>query len=185
MAKGVPQEGQLALPMPEPGTGSSAASAPKARRRRRGSAGKSGSPQGRSAAGSVSCQQCGSSIDVPKWYRDRGISLHYCSERCRVAWTRQQPSFEVVLQPGRPGRGGNWEVQSRRARERDGFACQVCAVTEEDLGRRLDVHHQIPFSRFRSNVEANKLEHLVSVCPACHQQLEAQLRRELPLFARS
>ena len=133
----------------------------------------------------VRCQHCGEPIEVPKWYRDRGLSLHYCSAECRVAWTRQQPSFEVVLQSGRPGRGANWEVQSLRARERDGFSCQVCGVTEEDLGRRLDVHHRIPFSRFRSNVEANKLEHLVSVCPACHQQLEAQLRRELPLFARS
>ncbi|MFH1567672.1 MAG: HNH endonuclease [Gemmatimonadota bacterium] len=135
--------------------------------------------------GGVSCQHCGAAIEVPAWYRDRGMSLHYCSAECRVAWTRSQPSFEVRLDGGRRGRGGNWEVQAGSARSRDRYTCQVCGVTEEELGRRLDVHHRIPFSRFRSNIEANKLEHLVSVCPPCHQQLEAQLRRELPLFAQS
>ena len=69
-----------------------------------------------------------------------------------------------------------------KARERDAFTCRICGVTEEELGYRLDVHHTIPFRGFRSNVEANKLEHLICVCPACHQQLEAQVRRELPLF---
>lgn len=182
MAKGVSPDGQLALPMPEPATSRARSRRTPSPWRRAGGTGRSGRP----AAGgdSVRCQHCGREIEVPEWYRDRGLSLHYCSAECRVAWTRQQPSFEVMLQAGRPGRGANWEVQSLQARERDGFACQVCGVTEEELGRRLDVHHRIPFSRFRSNVEANKLEHLVSVCSACHQQLEAQLRRELPLFAR-
>ena len=92
------------------------------------------------------------------------------------------PSFAVEL-GGRPGRrGANWEIQARQARQRDGFRCQACGVTEEELGRQLDVHHKIPFSSFKSNLEANKLEHLVSLCPACHTKLEAQLRRELPLF---
>lgn len=181
MANGVPADGQLSLSMPDPVPKRAGARSPRKRARQQGGRDRSG----RAMPDGVRCQHCGDPIEVPKWYRDQGLSLHYCSAQCRVAWTRQQPSFEVVLQPGRPGRGANWDVQSLRARERDGFACQVCGVTEEDLGRRLDVHHRIPFSRFRSNVEANKLEHLVSVCPACHQQLEAQLRRELPLFARS
>jgi len=132
----------------------------------------------------VRCRHCGQPIEMPEWYRRRGLSLHYCSDACRVAWTRQQPSFAVKLDGKRPGRGANWEEQSLQARQRDAFTCQVCGITEEELGRRPDVHHRIPFSRFHTNVEANKLEHLISVCPACHQQLEAQLRRELPLFAR-
>jgi len=68
------------------------------------------------------------------------------------------------------------------ARQRDAYTCRVCGVTEEELGHRLAVHHTIPYRGFRSNVEANKLEHLICVCPACHQQVEAQVRRELPLF---
>ncbi|MFC1525511.1 HNH endonuclease [Candidatus Latescibacterota bacterium] len=130
------------------------------------------------------CQQCGGPIEVPDWYRDHGLSLHYCSSECRMEWARSQPTFEVRPQ-SRRGRGGNWEAQSRRARKRDGYACRICGVTEEELGRRLDVHHKIPYRGFRSNVEANKLEHLISVCPPCHQQVEAQVRRELPLFSQS
>jgi DEAD/DEAH box helicase domain-containing protein len=53
------------------------------------------------------------------------------------------------------------------------------------LGRQLDVHHLIPYTSFKSNLEANKLENLVSLCPACHPKLEARLRRELPLFRQS
>ena len=129
------------------------------------------------------CLQCGHSVDVPDWLRQRGLALHYCSPKCRKEWVRDLPSLEVELGRRRWSRGGNWDIQSRKARERDGFTCRVCGVTEEELGSRLDVHHTIPYSRFRSNVEANKLEHLMSVCPACHCQLEAQLRRELPLFS--
>jgi 5-methylcytosine-specific restriction endonuclease McrA len=112
------------------------------------------------------------------------VILHYCDDVCRRAWVEQEPNFEVRLEHGeRRRRGANWELQARRARERDGFACQSCGVSEEQLGHRLHVHHRIPFRRFRSNVEANKLEHLVSVCPSCHQKEEAEVRRQLPLFA--
>ncbi len=128
------------------------------------------------------CSFCQSQIDLPTWCDTLEVSLRFCSPQCRRAWTEEMPSFAVEL-GGRPGRrGANWEIQARQARQRDGFRCQACGVTEEELGRQLDVHHKIPFSSFKSNLEANKLEHLVSLCPACHTKLEAQLRRELPLF---
>jgi 5-methylcytosine-specific restriction endonuclease McrA len=133
----------------------------------------------------ASCSFCHKKIDLPSWMDTQAVSLRFCSAECRRAWAEETPSFEVRLD-GRPGRrGANWEIQARQARQRDGFRCRECGVTEEELGRQLDVHHQIPFSSFKSNLEANKLEHLVSVCPACHAKLEAQLRRELPLFRQS
>ena len=101
----------------------------------------------------------------------------------RRRWTEETPSFEVKLEGREPGhRGADWSIQSRRARERDQFCCQVCGIDEKDLGRQLDVHHKIPYSSFKSNLEANKLENLISVCPSCHTRAEAQLRRDLPLF---
>lgn len=110
------------------------------------------------------------------------VSLHFCSPRCRQSWAEELPSLEVRLD-GRPGRrGANWELQAGLARERDQFRCQECGITEEILGRQLDVHHKIPFASFRSSVDANQLDNLVSVCPACHVKVEARLRRELPLF---
>ena len=133
----------------------------------------------------VSCRHCRKLVRVPEWYSEEGVSLFFCSAACRQAWTREMPSFEVKLARASGHRGANWQDQARKARQRDGFSCRVCGVSEEELGRQLDVHHKIPYHRFKSNVEANKLEHLISVCPPCHARLEARLQEELPLFRRS
>lgn len=127
------------------------------------------------------CAHCRQQIAVRAWYAAR-TQLHFCGAHCRQAWTEAQPSFEVRLGATSKQRGANWELQARKARERDGFACRECGVSEEDLGRQLDVHHKIPYRSFASNIEANKLEHLVAVCASCHAKLETDLRRELPLF---
>ena len=130
----------------------------------------------------MQCQYCQESVKLPKWYVRAEISLHFCSPECRTAWTQETPSFEVKLESRPEHRGGSWQLQAKKARDRDGFACQVCGATEEELGRQLDVHHKIPFHSFKSNVEANRLEHLISLCSACHAKLEARLQEELPLF---
>lgn len=130
------------------------------------------------------CAYCRLAIEVPAWYADQG-QLHFCDASCRRAWTEDMPSFEVCLGTPSKQRGANWALQAQKARTRDGFICQVCGVSEEELGRQLDVHHKIPYRSFFSSVEANKLEHLISVCPSCHSKLEAELRHGLPLFARS
>lgn len=144
----------------------------------------SASSDSREGSDAVRCGHCGKGIDLPAWVRGLEVRLHYCDERCRQAWVQSEPDFTVRLHSnGRRRRGANWELQARRARERDQFRCQSCGITEEQLGGRMHVHHRIPFRRFRSNVEANKLEHLISVCPSCHQKEEAEVRRQLPLFA--
>ena len=130
------------------------------------------------------CAYCRLEIEVPDWYAGQA-QLHFCDASCRRAWTEAIPSLEVCLGATSKRRGANWELQALKARTRDGFICQVCGVSEEELGRQLDVHHKIPYRSFSSNVEANKLEHLISVCPSCHSRLEADLRQDLPLFARS
>ena len=131
------------------------------------------------------CAHCGAPVHLPVWLKETGVCLHYCGADCRQAWARTEESFAVRLdgRHGRRRRGGNWQIQAREARYRDECRCQECGITEKELGQRLHVHHRIPYRRFHSNVEANKLEHLISVCPACHQRLEARLRTEMPLFA--
>ena len=112
--------------------------------------------------------------------------MRTCGAACLSAWTRADADASAVrVTPSGGGRrrGANWGEQADSARQRDGYACYQCGVTEEELGQRLQVHHRIPFRRFKTNVEANKLEHLVSVCSSCHGQLERQLRKELPLFS--
>ena len=133
---------------------------------------------------STRCARCRDKIVVPAWYIEQ-TQLHFCDATCRQAWTEAEPSFEVKFGKASKWRGANWEIQAREARARDSFACQACCVSEEALGRQLDVHHKIPYRSFPSNLEANKLENLVSVCPSCHAKLEAELRRELPLFKKT
>ena len=146
-------------------------------------------PSNSSNAAKSRCRHCGSPVEVPGWLLAQGLENYYCNAECRRAW-----ALAEVKEPKRPApprsktadsrrRGANWRVQSKAARQRDRYTCRVCGLTEDELGKRLHVHHTIPYSRFKSNVEANNLDYLVSVCPSCHGQLEAQLRRDLPLFA--
>ena len=131
---------------------------------------------------SRSCAHCRKSVQVMDWYAE-AVELHYCGDACRRAWTSEQPDLQPKMGMPSHRRGANWAEQSNRARERDGYACRICGQSEEDLGRQLDVHHKIPYRNFRSNVEANQLENLITVCPSCHAKVEAQLRRDLPLFS--
>ena len=149
--------------------------------------------RGRRSSGSLAtvphCRHCRAPVKVPEWVLAQGFENYYCNAECRQAW-----ASEDVTQSNRRApalgkgtsarhRGANWGVQAKAARERDRYTCRVCGLTEEEFGKKLHVHHTIPYSRFKSNIEANRLDYLVSVCPSCHGQLEAQLRRDLPLFA--
>ena len=132
----------------------------------------------------VLCEQCGNRIDVPRWFALGNLRLHFCGKACLDAWTSVIPDDRnrLVL-TGRPEyRGGNWKVQTALARERDGFRCRNCGVTEETLGRQLDVHHKTPVRLFASAVAANRLDNLISVCRPCHKRLEDMAAAELPLF---
>ena len=70
--------------------------------------------------------------------------------------------------------GPTWAIQRDRARARDGYRCQVCGAAEQ--GRAHDVHHKIPFRTFSTTEEANQLNHLVTLCQACHHRVESAVR---------
>jgi DEAD/DEAH box helicase domain-containing protein len=70
--------------------------------------------------------------------------------------------------------GLNWETARALALARDRNMCQICRSTGETS--RLHVHHKIPFRTFPSSLEANQLPNLVTLCPACHQKAEQNLR---------
>jgi DEAD/DEAH box helicase domain-containing protein len=70
--------------------------------------------------------------------------------------------------------GPNWAEQRRRARARDNYCCQMCGAPEEN--REHDVHHQIPFRRFDSYQQANRLANLITLCRACHGRVETAVR---------
>jgi DEAD/DEAH box helicase domain-containing protein len=70
--------------------------------------------------------------------------------------------------------GPNWPQQRDAARKRDHYTCQNCGAVED--GRSHDVHHKIPFRAFDDFLDANRLENLVTLCPACHRRAEAVVR---------
>ncbi len=74
--------------------------------------------------------------------------------------------------------GPNWDEQREAARQRDGYRCHTCGSPERN--RQHDVHHIRPFREFgyvqgrnENYQQANALENLITLCPACHRRTEA------------
>lgn len=78
-------------------------------------------------------------------------------------WTNNQNNY-----------GKTWDEIRSRVRRRDSFTCQMCGTAETD--RPHHVHHKIPFRNFQSPEEANRLENLVTLCPACHRRAESVVK---------
>lgn len=70
--------------------------------------------------------------------------------------------------------GPDWLQVRAAVRARDAYRCQACGAPEE--GRQHDVHHKIPFRAFPSPQQANRLENLITLCPACHRRAESAVR---------
>ena len=86
------------------------------------------------------------------------------SLRAAGAWTNDQNKY-----------GRDWNRLRDAVRLRDGYRCQVCG-TSESAGRQHDVHHKVPFRAFASAADANRMENLISLCPACHRKAEQNVR---------
>lgn len=72
--------------------------------------------------------------------------------------------------------GTDWPEQRNLARKRDNYTCQRCGITEDNLGKQLDVHHIVKFRYFgiKRHKEANVLTNLVCLCTSCHHIVENQ-----------
>lgn len=70
--------------------------------------------------------------------------------------------------------GPNWSNQRLEARARDNYQCQICGAPESH--REHDVHHKTPFRSFESYLQANQLDNLITLCPACHRRAETAVR---------
>lgn len=67
--------------------------------------------------------------------------------------------------------GPHWEKIRDQVRARDHYRCQVCGAQESEHPHH--VHHKIPFRSFVNADQANQLENLITLCPACHRRAEA------------
>lgn len=93
--------------------------------------------------------------------------------------TLSEQTIEVLRAAGKWTNDPNdyspgWNRLRDSVRQRDGYRCQVCGTIESEH-RQHDVHHKIPFRQFRSLAEANRMDNLVTLCPACHHKAEANL----------
>ncbi|MDD2694330.1 MAG: DEAD/DEAH box helicase [Anaerolineales bacterium] len=70
--------------------------------------------------------------------------------------------------------GSQWKALRLQARARDRYRCRICGMPES--GREHDVHHISPFRNFSDPQLANRLDNLLTLCPACHRRAENAVR---------
>lgn len=70
-------------------------------------------------------------------------------------------------------RGVGWNKVANMVRDRAGHRCEKCGVGESETGRRLDVHHEIPFHQKGSNRASN----LIALCKTCHTKADWAYRK--------
>jgi hypothetical protein len=115
-------------------------------------------------------------------YRGRPDTRNWCRS-CINSWERSgenSPTWKgghKYWQEGKLGRDKDdlsWKKQRLLAWERDNYTCQDCGKTREELGKRPDVDHIVPY-RFSFS---HALDNLLSRCRSCHKKEEAK-RTEL------
>lgn len=67
--------------------------------------------------------------------------------------------------------GDDWDKIRYLVYLRDKFSCQVCGIK----GKRLDVHHKIPFLISFDN----SLRNLMTLCRKCHMKEERKIHHEI------
>lgn len=132
------------------------------------------------------CEYCGETFLASPNEIERGWAK-FCNNECKAKWQSEnydpaKNPLPVMYGPDNPKwRGGylpyygpDWRPYRRAARKRDKYTCQHCGITEEELGRELDVHHIVPFREFGvdNHDQANELSNLISLCYLCHMKVE-------------
>ena len=107
---------------------------------------------------------------------------NYCSRECMKLGGEFRPRGDTHYRwrddvTSRPYyRGSHWKMIRNRIRERDGYTCQVCGITEKELGKKMDVHHITPYRLFETDEEANVYDNLICLCPSCHHREDARIK---------
>ena len=123
------------------------------------------------------CDHCGKPSKMPMSQYSK-CKHHFCDEKCKKADLKHVLRGEesYLYKDGNTclKRGTGWTIIRRQIRERDNYTCQHCGKTEEELGKRLDVHHIKPYKEFKTSQEANVEENLVALCSSCHHKFEVR-----------
>lgn len=125
------------------------------------------------------CPVCGKVFAVPMYDVERRQT---CSWECRNQWWKDTDKQAGDNNPNWRGgidyrRGLGWRVVKPLVRERDGYRCAKCGVSEQELGYKLHVHHIVPYKGFEDDRAANDPDNLVSLCRSCHMSEERKQRK--------
>lgn len=127
------------------------------------------------------CSHCGSEIE--RWPSKFQSDRQFCGHSCFRAWVKDTGMYDGKNNPAWKGGNGsyygpNWKRQRRKTLKRDGGECAICGLSSdghnEKYGQGLHVHHITPFREFSDGdyKQANKLDNLISLCRACHEEWE-------------
>lgn len=126
----------------------------------------------------LKCSTCGK-VYRRKKSRIYGKEYNFCSREC------QDKNIDYILRGNEHyfykdgkssgNRGKGWKRIRKQIRKRDNNTCQHCGITKDELNRELDVHHVIPYRKFKNSEEANSLENLIALCPSCHHKEEHKI----------
>jgi hypothetical protein len=123
----------------------------------------------------TNCAECNVVIYKHPYRLKRSKNL-FCSDSCNNEWMSKHlcGPKSAVFKGGPLYYGPTWPYAKRAARRRDNDTCQNCYNTAEELGKKVDVHHIIPFRDFgpSKHTEANQLTNLICLCSKCHRLLE-------------
>lgn len=68
-------------------------------------------------------------------------------------------------------------VLKEKIRDRDGYICQICLFSEEELKRKLNIHH------IDYNKKNNQEDNLISLCRNCHAKTNHKREQWQLVFA--
>lgn len=133
----------------------------------------------------ITCAYCGKEKIIPRWEINerakRGQEKFFCNRQCFGYWKsanwagENNPSWKGGWTP----HGTGWEKIRQIVRYEQDYKCLDCGITEDKLGKELDVHHTIPARFFKRKADASIRSNLVALCHSCHMKRE---RSEIPLF---
>ena len=124
----------------------------------------------------VQCDMCDKAIylERKKISGKSKTDNHFCSKNCLKLYYQtveflggRERNLDGV---SRKYYGKNWRGQRRKARERDGYSCKTCGITEKDFGKEMSVNHIVPFVYFANSEDANHLDNLECLCEPCHRK---------------
>ena len=131
----------------------------------------------------VHCAYCGEIKTISEWDKQqkekRGQEQFFCDRVCFGKWKsanwngENNPSWKGGWTP----HGTGWGIIRDVVRKEQDYKCKDCKITEDKLGKQLDIHHIIPARLFKRKADASFRTNLVGLCHKCHMKREKDIQK--------